>query len=139
MPAGRPRPGGGPGGGLAPPPAAAPGLAADRAVFNALRGGINSYDLLADIKAGKVKLENLKDEEMPEDLRKLPKEKRQAYLDDLEKKRDKLREEAKELAKKRDEYTKKQLEDAGKKAKEGFDLKVEELLRKQAKKAGIDY
>ena len=74
-------------GGFAPPAAAAPGLAADRAVFNARRGGINSYDLLADIKAGKVKLDSLKDEELPEELRKLPKEKRQAYLDELEKKR----------------------------------------------------
>jgi Mg-chelatase subunit ChlD len=131
--------GGGPGGGFAPPPATAPGLAADRAVFNALRGGINSYDLLADIKAGKVKLENLKDEELPADLRKLPKEKRQAYLDELEKKRDKLREEARDLAKKRDDYTKQKLAEEGKKAKEGFDQKVEELLQKQAKKFGIDY
>jgi Mg-chelatase subunit ChlD len=130
---------GGGAGGLAPPPVTAPGLAADRAVFNARRGGINSYDLLADIKTGKVNLAELKDDELPDDLRKLPKEKRQAYLDDLEKKRDKLREEARELAKKRDEYTKEQLEAAGKKTKEGFDQKVEELLRKQAKKAGIDY
>jgi Mg-chelatase subunit ChlD len=130
---------GGAGGGFTPPPATAPGLAADRAVFNARRGGINSYDLLADIKAGKMKLENLKDEELPDDLRKLPKEKRQAFLDELEKKREKLREEARDLAKKRDEYTKQKLAEEGKKAKEGFDLKVEELLRKQAKKAGIDY
>src|SRR5262245_271796 len=126
----------GPGGVAA---ATAPALAADRAVFNASRGLINSYDLLSDIKAGKVKLESLKDEELPEELRKLPKEKRQAYLDDLEKKRDKLREEARDLAKKRDEFTKKKLEEEGKKAKEGFDQKVEELLKKQAKKAGIDY
>ena len=121
------------------PAAVAPGLAADRAVFNALRGGINSYDLLADIKSGKVKLENLKDEELPEELRKLPKEKRQAYLDDLERKRDKLREEARDLAKKRDDYTKQKLAEEGKKAKEGFDQRVEEMLQKQAKKYGIDY
>ena len=128
--------GGGPGGLGA---ATAPALAADRAIFNASRGRINSYDLLSDLKAGKVKLDSLKDEELPEELRKLPKEKRQAYLDDLEKKRDKLREEARDLAKKRDEFTKKKLEEEGKKAKEGFDQKVEELLKKQAKKAGIDY
>src|SRR5262245_43319630 len=131
--------GGGPGLPGGAPAATAPALAADRAVFNAMRGGINSYDLLSDIKAGKVKLESLKDEELPEELRKLPKEKRQAYLDDLEKKRDKLREEARELAKKRDDFTKKKIEEEGKKAKEGFDQKVEELLRKQAKKNGIDY
>ncbi len=131
--------GGGAGGGLAPPPATAAGLAADRAVFNALRGGINSYDLLADIKAGKVKFENMKDEELPEELRKLPKEKRQAYLDELGKKRDKLRDEARDLAKKRDEYTKQKLAEEGKKAKEGFDQKVEEMLQKQAKKFGIGY
>jgi hypothetical protein len=119
--------------------ATAEALAADRAGFNAMRGRINSYDLLSDLKAGKCKLEDLKEEELPEDLRKLPKEKRQAYLDEIEKKREKLREEARDLAKKRDEFTRKKLEEEGKKAKEGFDLKVEELLRKQAKKAGIDY
>jgi Mg-chelatase subunit ChlD len=131
--------GGGGTGGFAPPAAAAPGLAADRAVYNARRGGINAYDLLADIKAGKVKLDTLKDEELPEELRKLPKEKRQAYLDELEKKREALRQEALKLAKERDEFTKKKLDEEGKKAKEGFDQKVEELLRKQAKKVGIDY
>jgi Mg-chelatase subunit ChlD len=131
--------GGGGAGGFTPPAAAAPGLAADRAVYNARRGGINSYDLLADIKAGKVKLESLKDEELPDELRKLPMEKRQAFLDELEKKRDDLRKEAIKLAKDRDEYTKQKLAEEGKKAKEGFDQKVEELLRKQAKKVGIDY
>src|SRR5262245_9841823 len=132
--------GGPPGaGGASGPAATAPALAADRAVFNAARETINSYDLLSALKGGKVKLESLKEEELPEELRKLPKEKRQAYLDEIEKKRDKLREEARDLAKKRDEFTKKKLEEEGKKVKEGFDLKVEELLRKQAKKAGIDY
>ena len=137
--------GGGPGAPALPGGAAgvaavtAPALAADRAAFNAGRGIINSYDLLSDIKSGKVKLDSLKDEELPEDLRKLPKEKRQAYLDEIEKKRDKLREEARDLSKKRDDFTKKKLEEEGKKAKEGFDQKVEELLKKQAKKSGIDY
>jgi Mg-chelatase subunit ChlD len=130
--------GGGPG--LpAGPAATAPALAADRAAFNAGRGVINSYDLLSDIKSGKVKLDSLKDEELPEELRKLPKDKRQAYLDEIEKKRDKLREEARDLAKKRDDFTKKKLDEEGKKAKEGFDQKVEELLKKQDKKSGIDY
>jgi len=127
------------GGGAGGPGITAGAIAADRATFNAMRGTINSWDLLGDIKSGKVKLDNLKDEELPEDLRKIPKEKRQAYLDELEKKREKLREEARDLAKKRDEFTKKKLEEQGKKVKEGFDQKVEELLKKQGKKAGIDY
>jgi Mg-chelatase subunit ChlD len=120
---------------------AALAIAADRGVYNATRAGkmINSYDLLSCIKAGTVKLEDVKEDELPEELKKLPKDKRQAYLDDLEKKRDKLREEARDLAKKRDEFTKKALEEAGQKAKSGFDTKVEELLKKQAKTFGIDY
>jgi hypothetical protein len=117
----------------------AAGVSADRAAFNAARGMVNAWDLLDQMKAGKVKLEDLKEDELPDELKKLPMDKRQAYLDDLEKKREKLREEARDLARKRDEFTKKKLEEEGKKAKEGFDLKVEELLRKQAKKAGIDY
>jgi uncharacterized protein YegL len=129
--------GGTPGAGF--PAGAATAVSADRGAFNAARGTINSYDLLSALKGGKVKLESLKEEELPDELRKLPKEKRQAYLNEIEKQRDKLREEARDLAKKRDEFTKKKLEEEGKKVKEGFDLKVEEMLRKQAKKAGIDY
>lgn len=137
-------PGGGRGrapaaGGAGAPAALEAGRLADRAAYNARRGGINSYDLLNDIKTGKVKLADLKDEELPEALRKLPPEKRQAYLDDLEKKREQLRQEALELAKKRDQFTKEKLAEQGKNAKEGFDLKVQETLRKQAKKVGIDY
>ena len=114
-------------------------VAADRGAFNAMRGIINSYDLIGDLKSGKVKLDSIKEEDLPEELKKLPKEKRQAYLDEIEKKRDKLREEARDLAKKRDEFAKKKLEEDGKKGKEGFDRKVEEMLQKQAKKFGIDY
>ncbi len=127
------------GDGPAGPGITAGAIAADRAVFNAMRGNINNWDLLGDIKSGKVKLDSLKDEELPDELRKIPKENRQAFLGELEKKRGKLREEARDLAKKRDEFTKKRLEEEGKKGKEGFDQKVEELLKKQGKKAGIDY
>ncbi len=112
-------------------------VAADRGAYNAMRGIINSYDLISDLKAGKVKLESIKEEDLPEELKKLPKEKRQAYLDEIEKKREKLREEARDLAKKRDEFARKKLEEDGK--KDGFDRKVEEMLQKQAKKVGIDY
>lgn len=132
--------GGGPAGfGGVAAPAITGVLSADRAAFNAMRGVINSYDLLSDIKAGKVKLDSLKEEELPEELRKIPKEKRQAYLDEIEKKRNALREEARDLAKKRDDFTKKKLEEDTKKFKDGFDNKVQEMLQKQAKKVGIDY
>jgi Mg-chelatase subunit ChlD len=130
---------GGIGGGFGGVPGGAAGVSADRAAFNAARGTVNAWDLLDQLKGGKVKLADLKEDELPDELKKLPKDKRQAYLDDLEKKRETLRAEARDLAKKRDEFTRKKLEDEGKKAKEGFDVKVEELLRKQAKKAGIDY
>ena len=88
---------------------------------------------------GKVKLEDIKKEELPDELQKMTLAEQKEYLDKLDKKRDELRKEAMELDKKRNEFiTQKQKEDAGK-GKAGFDGQVLEILRKQAAKNKIEY
>ncbi len=111
---------------------------AERAAFNAKAGGrAASYDLLDNVKNGKVKLEQLKKEELPEELQKLSLAEQKAYLEKLDKRRTELRQEVLELDKKRADFiAKKQAED---KTKSGFDGQVLEILRKQAKKSRIDY
>ena len=116
---------------------AAPGAAAERAAFQAKAGRSDSYGLLAQVKAGKVKLEGLKKEELPVELRKLDLKEQKAYLEKLDKRQQTLSKEALELDKKRNEFLKKK--QAEMKGKGGFDLQVLEMLRKQAKKVQIDY
>ncbi|HTU21673.1 MAG TPA: VWA domain-containing protein [Gemmataceae bacterium] len=117
--------------------------AADRAAFAAKDGKAAAYDLLDAIKAKKVKLADLKESELPEQMKKMNAKERQEYLDKLEKRRAELSKKALELDKKRAAYIKEELakraKKEGKDAKDSFDNQVLETLRKQAKKHNIDY
>jgi hypothetical protein len=113
--------------------------AADRAGKIAKDGKVATYDLIDAIKEKKVKLEDLKDEDLPDDLRKMKPEERKAHLDKVQKKRDELTKKAADLDKKRSEFLDKKLKEDKKSGKDGFDNQVVEMLRKQAKKYNIDY
>ena len=98
-----------------------------------------AYDLIDDIKEGKVKLEDVKEEQLPDDLKKMKPEERKDYLEKLQKDREELNKKALELDKKRlDFIAKKQVEDKTK-GKDGFDTQILETLRKQAEKLNIQY
>jgi hypothetical protein len=112
------------------------GPAADRAGYVAKSRRAAAYDLLDAIKGGKVKLEDLKESELPEELKKLKPKEREEYLDKIAKKRSALTKEALELDKKRNAYIRKKISEKG---KDSFDNQVLEALRKQAKKFKINY
>ena len=112
--------------------------AADRAAFAAKGGKAAAYDLLDAVKSGKVKLEEVKKEELPDAMQKMTLKEQKEYLDKLDKRRTELNKKALDLDKKRGEYIKQEL--AKKKdGKDSFDNQVLESLRKQAKKYDIDY
>jgi hypothetical protein len=117
--------------------------AADRAGFAAKDGKAAAYDLLDAIKSGKVNLEKVKKDELPEAMQKMDLKQQKEYLDRLDKRRAELNKKAVELDKKRGEYIKEELAKNAKKegrdAKDSFDNQVLESLRKQAKKYDIDY
>jgi len=116
-----------------------PDAAAGRAAFQAKNGQAAAYDLLDNIKQGKKKLEDIKKEELPKELQNLTLPQQKEYLDKMDKRRTELNKEVLELDKKRTDFiAKKQAEEAGK-GKTGFDGQVLEVLRKQAKKANLDY
>src|SRR5262249_34670474 len=118
----------------------APAPAADRAAYSGKKGGGMSYDLVEALKAKKVDLARMKDEELPPELRKLKTTKeREEYVKQVEAKRAELNKEAVELDRKRSDYIKKEQEKKGKKAKDGFDESVLQMLRKQAAKHKIEY
>ncbi len=117
--------------------------AADRAAYAAKDGKVAAYDLLDAIKSGKLKLDEVKKEELPEQMQKMDAKERKEYLDKLDKRRTELNKKALELDKKRGEYIKEELakraKEKGKDGKDSFDNQVLESLRKHAKKFDINY
>jgi hypothetical protein len=123
----------------------APGAAADRAGFGGKTGkgaGGARGDLVEEaVKDGKVdpkKLKEVKEAELPDELKKLKTEKeRVEYIKKKAEERTKLNKEALELDKKRSDYIAAELKKKGK-GKDSFDASVLEILRKQAKKHEIE-
>jgi hypothetical protein len=125
----------------------APTAAADRAGFagkSGKAGGGGAGDLVDEAvkKDGKVDrdaLKKLKDDELPDELKKLKTEpEREKYLQEKAEERAKLNKEVVELDKKRADYIAAELKKKGK-GKDSFDSNVLEMLRKQAKKFELDF
>jgi hypothetical protein len=115
------------------------GVAADSAGFRSKAGRIAANDLLDDIKEGKIKLDDVKEDQLPEELKKMKPEERKAHVEKLQKERDELKKKALELDKKRLDFINKKLTEDKGKAKDGFDNQILETLRKQAEKVNIKY
>ncbi|HBD07758.1 MAG TPA: VWA domain-containing protein [Syntrophobacteraceae bacterium] len=126
-------------GAAAPAPAAA-----DRAAYMA-RGGKGKVvtgegELLDALESGRVNLKDLKEEQLPEELKKLTSEQREALIKEKQAKRKELQTKAADLVKQRDAYLdaeRRKQADAGK--KDAFDAKVGDMIREQAKRKGMEY
>jgi Mg-chelatase subunit ChlD len=103
-------------------------VAADRAGYLAKEGKVARYDLLDSIRAGKIKLETLRAEELPAELQKMTPKERREHLAKVAAQRAKLLREAHELDRQRTAHIAKELA----KNKNSFDSQVLEMLRKQA-------
>lgn len=114
--------------------------AAERASFYARSGGGASYDLLRNVQAGKVKLEDLKKDELPPELKNLNLEQQKAYLKKLETRRNELSVEALKLNKQRNDFIAKKLAaDEKNRSRDSFDNQVLGILQRQAVRNGIEY
>jgi hypothetical protein len=111
--------------------------AAERAAFNAKKEQNAHYDLLDAVKQNRVKLEELKKDQLPPEMQKMTLAEQKAHLEKIDKQRTELQKEAVELDKKRSEFITKKLAET--KGKDGFDQQVLEMLRKQAKKIKVEY
>ena len=116
--------------------AAAPSAATDMASYlnkrsvaasEAITGG---GDLVSDVGAGRRKLDSIKDDELPETLRKLPPEQRAAVLEERLKIRNALNAKLAGLVAKRDAFVAEHRAKAPPK-QSSFDRVVEETLKKQ--------
>jgi hypothetical protein len=105
-------------------------VAADRAGYMAKDGKVAAYDLLDCIRAGQIRLETLRVEELPADMQKMNAKERREHLDKIAQQRSKLLREAADLDRQRTAHIAKELE----KNRDSFDTQVLEMLRKQALK-----
>lgn len=113
---------------------------ADRAAFNARNSAATAYDLVQVLKEGKVKLEDLKKDELPDELKGKTLAEQKEMLAKIETRRQDLSKQAIELDKKRGEFINKKLaEDSKSRARDGFDNQVLRILQTQAGRANIQY
>src|SRR5262249_25613612 len=117
----------------------APKAAAERVAYQAKNMQLNAFDFADQVKQGKLKLEDVKKDELPKELQGKSVEEMKKYLADLEKKRTDLNKEVVELDKKRADYIAKKQAELAKDKKDSFDAQSLEMLRNQAKKYNIAY
>jgi Mg-chelatase subunit ChlD len=91
-------------------------------------------DLVADVASGRQKLDGVKDEDLPDNLRALKPVQRQAEIDKSMATRKTLTDRMTELVKKRDAYVLEQRKTAPAKPADSFDRAVAETLKAQIKR-----
>lgn len=103
-------------------------VAADRAGYLAKEGKVARYDLLDTIRAGKIKLETLRPEELPAEMQKMTPRERREHLDKVAQLRMRLLREASDLDRQRSTHIIRELA----RNRDSFDSQVLEMLRKQS-------
>lgn len=94
-------------------------------------------ELVFDIAHAKVKLEDIREQELPDDILKIDKEKRMTYVADLVENRATLEKKLTELLKQRDDYLAKEIDKRDKEEVESsFNSRVYEKMRYSAAKKG---
>lgn len=92
-------------------------------------------DLVADIAAGRMKMDAVKDDQLPDDVRRMSSPERQAHLERQMQQRRALNERLAQVVAKRDRYVTEQRKAApAPKTADSFDRVVEETLRTQLKR-----
>jgi von Willebrand factor type A domain len=115
---------------------AAPSAAkAERALNKAVNAEAYVGDLLQNIENGSVKLDSLKEEDLPADLRKLSQEERKQEIDKRLTERRELRSQIVSLSKQRAEFIAGERKKKGAKDS-GFDAAVSAALKEQLKRKG---
>lgn len=121
---------------MAMPSASPAPTAADRATYNLRSGGRaiqGRGDLLADMKEGTVKIEAVKEADLPAEMKKLTPEQRKSYIQEQQVKRDKINTQLTELSRQRDDYIAAERSKAPANA-DSFDARVSQIVAEQAAK-----
>jgi len=115
--------------------------AAQRAEFNSSEAGLRNFlgdqELVDGVVSGAVKLDNIKEEKLPESMREMNAEERKEYVKELADKRSGLQKKILELTKKRQTNIAEQVKKQSKGGEDSFDMKVFKVLKKQAEEENI--
>jgi hypothetical protein len=116
------------------------GLMAKRAAAKASSMYNNSsWDLVDGLAQGKVKLEDVKEEELPQEMRKMDKEKQKIYVQQKADERNKVKEEIGRLSKARNEYVKQQKLKAPQPSVNTIEAALTSAIHKQGKKKNYEF
>lgn len=114
--------------------------AAERAVAKSTGLYRNAgWDLVDAVKEQKADLSTLKDEELPDEMKKMTPEQRKAYVEEQGKKRGEIQTEIRKLAAQRDAYVKEQMAKQGLNDGKAFDAALRAAVRQQAEKKGFEF
>jgi Mg-chelatase subunit ChlD len=118
---------------------AAPAVAqADRAYNKAINAAAyDDNDLIQGVESGKVKLDALKTDDLPDELQKLSAEERKQVIAQKIEERKKIRERILELSKKRDAFIQEEQKKHSANNPKGFDEAVTAALRAQIARKGL--
>lgn len=99
----------------------------------------DAWDLVDAIKTGRCKIDDLKDEDLPEDLRKLDKAGRQSRVEGLTKKRDEIQKQILDLNQRREAFLAAERKKLAEKDEETLDTVILRAVREQASRANIQF
>ena len=115
---------------------------ARRATFNSSAGGernlLGENELVDAVTSGRVDLDALPEDQLPEPLRPMAPAEQQAYIEETARRRDELRRQIDVLARERETYLHDQVE-ALDDAEESLDHKIYSAVRAQAEDKGLRY
>ncbi|MBI5359008.1 MAG: VWA domain-containing protein [Planctomycetes bacterium] len=97
-------------------------------------GKDSEYDLLEAVKANSVKLEEVKPEDLPEEMRKMTLDEKKTYLTEKEKEREAVKTKIAELSKKRAEYIQDEMKKLNANDENAFDKVVVKNLQEMIQK-----
>ncbi len=108
-------------------------VAANRAAAKASRLYNNAaFDLVDAVEQKQVKLDQLSEEQLPPELKKLSPKERKAYIQKMAKRRKELREQIRQLDQKRRQYIAQKRKELAKQGKDTFQEAVLQAIRQQA-------
>ena len=96
-------------------------------------------DLVDAVKAGTVKVEEVKKEELPEKMREMTTEQKQKCIDDAGLRRAEIAKKIQESGAKRDAYVAEEMKKQAKDDKNSFDRAVRDAVRQQAATRGFKF
>ncbi len=122
--------------------AAAPAAVAKRTIFNASRAGSKNFlgtqELVADVISGRVDMEAVKTEELPENLQSMGPAERKAYIAKKAAERQALQDEIAELGQKRQAFIEAKVKEEGG-GEKSLDAQIYRCIKTQAAAKAIRY